>query len=190
MRVVGSRALFFVCLLGLFGSRMGAASGFADEHYLGDRLLSVNESQLIMVGTVQQQILRNSPKPPHSALRLASAFVSSGLKHGVDPRLLAAIGFVESRYFVGAVNKRSNDWGLMQVNSYNIKAMKLSKRRLLTDVEYSIDSGARILAYFQKRYKKSEPNTWMCRYNIGSRAKKGVLLRLCNRYNSKLRQAL
>lgn len=163
----------------------------ANSDYFGDELLqSYSLSTLSKVGAVQQQILRNTRGvPPHDPLRLAEAFVRSANKYGLDANLLAAVAFVESGYFVGAVNKRSNDFGLMQVNLYNIRAMGLSKERLLTDIEYSIDAGAQILAYFAKRYRKVEGSEWVCRYNIGTRAKKGALARICVRYSAKVRRA-
>lgn len=158
--------------------------------YFGDLVLgdkTVNENQLRMVGEVQQQILRNTKNsPPHDPVRLATAFVASASKYGLDARLLAAIGAVESGYFVAAVNKRSNDFGLMQVNVYNVKSLKLSKTLLVTDIEYSIDAGARILKYFKDRFEREEPRNWFARYNCGT----GKWRRVCDVYASKVRRFL
>lgn len=169
-----------------------ALSPVASAQYLGDVIVQNWSLEAISeVGTVQAQILENTQgAPPHDPLRLAKAFVASAHKYNLPPNLLAAVAMVESRYYVGAVNKKSNDFGIMQVNQYNIDAMGLSKKRLLTDIEYSIDSGARILAYFAKRYYVQEGRDWVCRYNIGTRKKTSALEAICKRYNKKVRRAM
>lgn len=153
----------------------------ADADYLGSviaRSEAVEDS-----GAVYMQILRNTHgEPPHDPVRLAAAFTDSAKRHGLSPQLLTAIGGAESSYYVGAINKRTADYGIMQVNAYNIKKMKLSKKKLLTNIEYSVEQGARILAWFKRKYAKAEPKTWYCRYNVGTRPLKGSLKRICNRY--------
>lgn len=60
------------------------------------------------------------------------------------------------------------DFGIGQINYKTIKGYKLDQKKLMTDMTYSVDSAARVLADF-KRFQKSEPNTWYCRYNAGTR---------------------
>lgn len=181
------RAAMFLLLAFLLGMLISLDAD-AQSEYLGD--IVVASEQNSQIGEVYQHILRLSPKPPHDPLELAVSFVDAGLRYGLDPHLLVAIGFVESRFFVGAINKKSNDFGLMQVNAYNIKAMKLDKQRLLSDIDYSINAGAAILSYFKRRYAKGQPKTWYCRYNVGVRPLKGALFRICKSYYRKVRRAL
>lgn len=88
----------------------------------------------------------------------------------------------ESAYKLGAANRicglRSlasdqescviTDLGISQIHYLNVKRFKLDKHRLMTDLDYSVDSGAMILAEYS-RYQKEEPKTWYSRYNCGTR---------------------
>lgn len=58
------------------------------------------------------------------------------------------------------------DFGIGQINHKTIKAHNFDKTRLMSDLDYSVDASAKILAGF-KSFKKNEPN-WFCRYNAGS----------------------
>lgn len=94
--------------------------------------------------------------------------VQKSLKHKVSSKLLAAILMQESRYNVAAVNHKTLDFGMAQINIHNIRTMKLDKQKLLTSMEYSVEAGAKILGTYV-RYQKKEPLTWSCRYNTGNR---------------------
>ncbi len=61
------------------------------------------------------------------------------------------------------------DFGIGQINQETIKRYGFDQKKLMNDLTYSIDASAKVLAYF-KRYKKSEPETWYCRYNAGTRS--------------------
>jgi soluble lytic murein transglycosylase-like protein len=178
--------VIIICVLGFV---IGCFISDAKAEYAGTVLAS--KQNVEQSGTVYMQILRNTQgQPPHDPIRLADAFMASAAKHGLDPVLLSAIGAVESNYYVGAVNSRSNDFGLMQINATNIKKLGLSKKRLLTDIEYSIEAGASILAWFKSRYAKKEPRNWFCRYNWGTRNLKGVGGKICKKYAAKVRRRL
>jgi len=61
------------------------------------------------------------------------------------------------------------------------KRRGLNAKRLLTDLEYSIEQGVRILSEFKYTHKGKELK-WWCRYNIGTRTKGPKLKKLCNTY--------
>lgn len=72
------------------------------------------------------------------------------------------------------------DFGIGQINYKTIKNYKLDKKRLMIDITYSIDAAAKVLADF-KRFKKSEPDTWYCRYNAGT-GNMSKIEKPCNKY--------
>lgn len=116
---------------------------------------------------VESQIKKNNPTlDPRYVKRLAKAIRVSARKHGLQERNLAAILMQESRYEMGVISGK--DYGIAQINEYNIKAYGLSKKKILVDLEYSVDAGARVLSYFKRKYAKKEPKTWSCRYNVGT----------------------
>lgn len=115
-----------------------------------------------------KQVYNISKRP--DALILAQAFVRVAVKYNLKPQRLIAIAALESMFDVSAYNVKTADYGIMQVNEYNVKAMKLDKTRLLHDIEYSIDAGAQVLKYMKHRFAKREPATWVCRYNVGVRS--------------------
>lgn len=178
---------FRIIIILLMGFLIGLFIQDAEAQYPGDMLLGHKKA-----GSVYMQIMRNTNgNPPHSPVELAQAIENSAAMYGLSANLLAAIAAVESGYFVGAINSRTADYGIMQVNAHNIKALKLNKKRLLTDIQYSMDSGAKILAWFKKKYAKKELKTWFCRYNWGTRSvKSGVGKRICNNYVQKVRKAM
>lgn len=100
------------------------------------------------------------------AISIASLIDQAADRYKVPANVLAAIAMQESSYILGAINKHSNDYGMFQINKFNIDAYGLSKERLLTDLEYSIDKGAFIFSWFYKRYKLTDA---VKRYNCGTR---------------------
>lgn len=161
--------------------------------YFGDEVMSrysrapsTESSKIEELGSLYVQIRKNTRgKVPHDPLTLADAILQASLKYKIQARLLSAIIMTESGYYVGAVNRRSNDYGICQINVANIKRMKLDKSRLLTDIKYSVEAGARVLAYFQGRYSHKE-KYWYCRYNVGTRVLIGRLMRACQSYKRKV----
>lgn len=117
--------------------------------------------------TTYEQILHNKPVIDRSyAKRLAQEFNEAADKYKVPANVLAAIAMTESSYILDAVNAKSDDYGLMQINKFNIKAYKFDKQRLLEDLEYSIDAGAKVFQWFYRRWKLEEA---VKRYNCGTR---------------------
>jgi len=66
------------------------------------------------------------------------------------------------------------DFGISQINYKTAKAFNLELHKLTTDLNYSVEAGARILADFKTRYGKREPSTYWTRYNASSPSKRKV----------------
>lgn len=107
-------------------------------------------------------------------------------KYGVDPLLVARIVEVESSRQVAAYNPATRDIGLMQVNETTAASMGLDYQRLLVDAQYNLESGIRVLAYMQRRFKSREPMSWVCRYNVGTGQLVGRRLHNCIQYLKKI----
>jgi hypothetical protein len=60
------------------------------------------------------------------------------------------------------------DFGIAQIHYKNLSRFKLDRNMLTSDLDYSVEAGARILADYAK-FQKREPKTWFCRYNQGLR---------------------
>lgn len=134
--------------------------------------------------TLQQQISHNRPDIDHDlAVAIAGEAAKICAEMEVDCQLVVAIMAQESMYRLDAIG--GSDFGIMQVSSYNIKAHKLSKELLLTDLNYSIRAGVQILKYFQKRYAKKEKK-WWCRYNVGTGRLGPKRRALCDEYVRKV----
>jgi len=79
---------------------------------------------------------------------LSFCFDEAGRNYGVSPALLRGIARVESGMRPDAVNYNSNgsaDFGLMQVNSFWLKALKTTSRELLENGCFNVMAGAWIL---------------------------------------------
>lgn len=107
-------------------------------------------------------------------------------KWGVDPDLYVAIIKVESSLYQGAYNKKTADYGAAQVNKQTAKLYGFDLKRLKSDSKYNLDAGARILADF----KKSHPDSYICRYNVGTGKLVGKRMLACLKYNAKVWAAL
>lgn len=118
--------------------------------------------------TTLEQILNNKPTINYNfAVRLANKIDQAADKYKVPANVLAAIAMQESSYNMKAINKMSNDYGLFQINEYNIKAYKINKDKLLNDLDYAVDKGAMVFQWFYKRYKKLD--RVVKSYNCGTR---------------------
>lgn len=101
-------------------------------------------------------------------MMLAKVILDKSQKYKVSSKILTAILMQESRYDLYAVNHKSKDFGIAQINYKNIKNMNLDKNKLMTNMDYSIEAGAKILSGF-KRYEHKEPQLWWSRYNCGNK---------------------
>lgn len=101
-------------------------------------------------------------------------FSRSAVEYGVDPVLLAAIAYVESRYHpdaVGPIDPKTGQraFGLMQIYSTHLPGLKkygVTKEVLLSEPCTNIRLGAWILSGFQQKYGR----TWKAvgAYNTGN----------------------
>lgn len=128
------------------------------------------------------QVVKNHPKIDRMYAReVANAIQKVAKEMGIKPERLAAILAQESRYTLNAVNKRSRDYGIAQINHKTIESFGFDKQRLLTDLEYSVKAGAIVLADFKRMYGKREKNYWT-RYNSSNPDKRKKYEILVARY--------
>lgn len=101
-------------------------------------------------------ILRVAPHVK-DATGLSNLVVRAAKKHHVDPHVLVAIIAQESSWRVGlhrvvvdgdanGCRVRVTDFGLAQINEHSIPLYGLDRERLLADVGYQIEAGAKILS--------------------------------------------
>lgn len=117
--------------------------------------------------TTYEQILINKPNIDQKyAKELAKIINQKADEYLVPANVLAGLFRVESTYILNSTNKKSNDYGIGQINIFNIKAYKLDKALLLNDLEYSIDKSFMVFKWFYVRYPLEEA---VKRYNCGTR---------------------
>lgn len=128
------------------------------------------------------QVQKNKPKlDAEYADRLAKALIKYAKKHNIKVELLTAILMQESGYKVKAINHKSKDYGIGQINKKTIKNFKFDQDRILSDVEYSVEAAAIVLADFKRMYGKREAQYWT-RYNSSDKTKRQVYGKLVARY--------
>lgn len=101
-----------------------------------------------------------SPKAPNHT-HLAHSIVKYSAAFDVDPILVTQIMLTESKGDPNAFNKRTHDYGLMQINKHTAKAMHFNER-CLKNWECNLKAGIRIISVLQQ-YKRYRP----CMYNVG-----------------------
>lgn len=139
----------------------------------------------IMLGLLQ--ILTNHGSiSSRVATKIARSAVKASKEHEVPVNVVLAIAFVESSYQLNAVNKGSNDYGIMQINQWHINKSKLDKEKLLTDLDYSFHHGVRIFKWFYHKYPLDEA---VRRYNCGT-AKNCIKWKSVVRYLDKVKKAM
>lgn len=112
----------------------------------------------------------------------------------MSPKILTAMLMQESSYRISAKGLRCGisittgekdcvvvDYGIGQINHKTVKNFKFDLDRLLSDVEYSVEASAIVLADFKRMYGKQEPDYWS-RYNSSDRAKRDIYHALVARY--------
>nr|BFD59651.1 hypothetical protein CKG001_17580 [Bdellovibrio sp. CKG001] len=108
--------------------------------------------------------------------RFDALFKKYGAKHGVDWLLLKRIAMIESKIglnprvargllnpsdVAGSISYDGKSWGIMQVTLTTAKWLDDSATpEKLNNPEYSINLGARYVAYLQGFFPKSDPRYW------------------------------
>ncbi len=85
----------------------------------------------------------------------AFCFEEAGKTYGINPSLLKSIAQIESSLNPKAMNKNQNgsiDIGLMQINSFWLKPLKLDAEKLISNPCYNTMIGAKILKQCIDRY--------------------------------------
>lgn len=73
------------------------------------------------------------------------------------------------------------DFGIGQIYYKTAKGFGFDLNKLTTDLDYSIEAAAQVLADFKKRYSAREVD-WWTRYNARSRIKRKIYKQLVERY--------
>ena len=119
------------------------------------------------------QIVRNKPSIDLDyAMELSNLINKVALELGINPTKYAAILAQESMYKLNTQNtkKKCKDYGISQINCETVTGYKFDKKKLLTDLAYSVQAGAIVLSDLKKTYGPLEKDYW-CRYNVGTAAK-------------------
>lgn len=145
----------------------------------------LTEHQFCDVNPIFCQIVKNHPTINlNYAMKLSNVINKVAVEMGINPVKYAAILAQESMYKLEAKNCWDNechDFGIAQINKATIRAFKFDKKKLLTDLEYSVKAGAIVLADFKRMYGESEKDYWT-RYNSSKPSKREKYKRLVARY--------
>jgi soluble lytic murein transglycosylase-like protein len=122
-------------------------------------------------------------KPIKHKQKIVKAVIKYSKLHNLNPFELISVMKLESGFDIKAHNSKSKDYGLMQINAYHVRVSKLSKSRLLSDIDYNVKIGSQILAQFKHRY----PSDYVCRYNIGTtKVPSPRQIKKCTKYRQKI----
>jgi hypothetical protein len=128
--------------------------------------------------------------------KLAKAIERETDKHDLDWRLVTAILFQESSLRVDPQNCLTNpnrctgDYGIGQVR-YSIwsKKFDIDKKRMMTDLDYSVKISVKVLADYRMRYGNKELN-WYTRYHSGTPEYRAVYMEKINKAYYKINNHL
>lgn len=128
-----------------------------------------------MEATILALLLTHSAPGSVDAHRLAPAIIAVSAKYNLDPELVTRIILTESRGRANAINLKTEDYGLMQINIKTATAMGVSKQDLMV-WQKNIQIGAKVLSQMDR----------ICRYNVGTAKLQGPRLERCTKYERKL----
>jgi hypothetical protein len=72
---------------------------------------------------------------------------ANSVKYGIDWKIPVAIFKQESNFNYKAVNFKSRDFGLGQINAINIEYYKIDLGKLLTEKDYAVEETIKLLAF-------------------------------------------
>lgn len=153
------------------------------------------QSKVVVSQKLVHQIQKNNPKISKQYARtLASLIEKKSKKHNVSPKVLAAMLMQESAYNISAKNIRCGvslttgnkdcvviDYGIGQINYKTIKHFKFDETKLVSNLEYSVEAAAIVLADFKRMYGHKDQEYWT-RYNASTPAKRQAYKILVARY--------
>jgi hypothetical protein len=80
------------------------------------------------------------------------------------------------------IGKICQDFGIGQINHATIVRKNIEIIKLISDIDYSIDTAGMIIGYLKNTYEKYEPDNWWTRYNAISKDKRNIYKKLVTRY--------
>ena len=86
----------------------------------------------------------------------------------INPKIAIVIFKIESNFDINAVNYKSRDFGLGQINAKNMKHYRFNLGLQMTSYKYAINSTFIILADLKKRHRKKDKEWWL-RYHSNTR---------------------
>lgn len=123
---------------------------------------------------VQFQVFSAAGAIPADVLAYHTTHIAEAF--GVEPQLAAAVILAESGGRAGAINSRTHDYGLMQINERQATQLRINKKCLMEwrcNMVYGI----------QHLSKLKRP----CQYNVGQyRHISGRFVAICEAYEAKL----
>jgi len=140
------------------------------------------------------QIKKNKPDIDiQYAMKLSNYISIYSHKYKVEARLYTAILAQESQYDMSARSysdglndalepiRAYQDYGLIQVSYKTAEVFKIDLKRLMTDMEYAVESGAIILKNKIKECSFLGKDAWVC-YHSKTESYRGVYKSLVMKY--------
>lgn len=122
-------------------------------------------SNLFAETSTYKQIIINKPNIcKKEAQKIAKVIKKVRNTYKIPEGVLVAILMQESAYRLNAINQKSKDYGISQINQRTIASFGLDRDKLTTNLEYSIEAAGIVLADFKKRHAHKDP-LWFARYN-------------------------
>jgi hypothetical protein len=153
--------------------------------------------------TICQKLVTLRPRMDHKeAYKLSNHFHKIAKKYSLNPNLVISIAFQESSFKLDTVRKIiglvyneekqnfkelrvGSDFCMMQINTKNIRKMKLNVKKLLSDPAYCIEAGAKILATYKTLHSKKDKKWWTF-YNAINESKRDIYFRHVSRHLKKI----
>lgn len=133
---------------------------------------------------VYKQILANNPKIDKVfARKLSNSINKFALKYKMDPHRAAAIAMQESGYKHVSTYKDGKyfDVGMFQFNIRTIKERGIDKKRVLKDLDYTVENYFKIMAEKKELCKSLKEDAWVC-YHSRTKHLRTKYKKLVNRY--------
>lgn len=147
-------------------------------------ILSIVSPQKDCQYTTNLQIKENAPQLSSMYVDYLSHLIDRvSKKYNLSCEVYTAILMQESRYNLSAKNCTSGvctDFGIGQIHIGSIRRYKLDKRRLLTDLEYSLEAGAKILYDFKKAHKRK--SIYWAYYNSSNKLAQNKYIKLVSKW--------